>query len=245
MRALYYNILQDYLALTMDHEDPNYPIENIFSTLGTLRTQTTLDHTVITITFTADQSADTFCLAFSSMVAASTIICVYKNAGGATIFTDNLTMGTDYIKRSYFTKLTTIRSIILTITNAAAVLFYIGKIWIGCKIDLPNFEALPVFGFGNFSGYAKTKKGQVTGQVNGSLKRWELNWPIIDNQTTMNAIKTYFDTINNLPHFIDLFEEIDGNVYWCQYTIDSILPTKQHEYNRKYSDIKLIIEECL
>jgi hypothetical protein len=215
MKALYYNKLQDYSAITMDHEDSNFPVENIFSTFLTAYTKTTTDHTKITITFTSDQSMDCFFLGFSSMALTSTIVCVYKNAGGATIFTDNLVKASWYIVKSYFTELTTIRSIEITITNADAVVFYIGTMWAGSRIDLPDFQSKPASGYGDLAPCDETLTGQVSGQIRGLRNKWEIVFSYIETDTILETLKTYVNAIGQMPHFIDFYESVADKSFYA------------------------------
>jgi hypothetical protein len=245
MKALYYNILQDYSTINMTNEDSNFPIENIFSTYLTMYTKTTADNTKITITFTADQTADCFFLGFSNMAVASTIACVYKNGGGATIFTDNLVKTSWYIVKSYFTELTTIRSIEITITNATAAIFYIGTIWIGGKIDLPDFQSKPVSGYGNLATCEETVTGQVNGQVRGLRDRWEINFNYIQTDTILETIRNYVNGIGQLPHFIDLYENVTDKSYYAHMVNENIGWTPQNDTRFKHRDIKLLYRECL
>jgi hypothetical protein len=246
MIALNYNILQDYDTIGMTNEDANYPIENIFSSILTLYAKTTAQGTVITITFTANRSADMFAMAFSNLSDASTIVCVYRDAGANILLTDNLTKGSYYIVRSYFAaKLTTIRSITITITNAVAAAFYFGTIWIGEKIALPDIEAKHRREYGDTIAINRSPTGQVAGQIGGLLKTFNFKFPLIATNAMIETIEDYINGIGKMPHFLDVFDEIDDNIHFCALTNERISSIFQNETGFMHRDIELIYKECL
>jgi len=246
MIAAYENILADYDTIAATNEDGNKPVTNIFSTYLSLLFGTTAGATVITITFTADQTANSFFLAYTDLDVASTVSVVYKNAAAGIIFTDNLaTTGTGILK-SYFTELTTIRSIEITITNNdAGVSFFIGSIWISESLTLPDASINPVHSLFNLAGYNKSTAGNVSGQVRNCLQGWETNIPVIGTDVIRDNINDYITAVNNLPHFIDFYEELDDWVFFCHLTAARYTYEKQNDQNRKYSNYKLTYEEAI
>ena len=245
MKALNYNKIQDYSAIAMTNEDSNFPIENIFAMSIVMYAKTTADNTLITITFTDDQSMDCFFLGFSNLALASTIVCVYKNSLGATLFTDNLVKGNWYIVKSYFTELTTVRSIEITITNADAVVFYIGTIWVGSKIDFPNFKSKSPSGYGNMAISEETLTGQVSGQIRGLRDRWEITFSYIQTDALLAIIKVYLNGIGQLPHFVDFYEDVNEKVYYVHIVNENIGWIPQNDTRFKSRDILISYKECL
>lgn len=245
MIALNYNILQDYSAITMTNENANYPITNIFSTMLTLISKTTAQASLVTITFAADQSADMFAMAFSNLTVASTVVCVYKNAGGAVLFTDNLVKDPWYTVKSYFAKLTTIRSIEITITNAVAVAFYFGTIWIGEKIVLPDIAAYHKKDYGDMAPVSEGWSGQVAGQIKGLLKSWQFKFPLLTTDAILSTVEDYVNDIGRMPHFLDIFEDVDDWIYYGHLTNDRISDIRQNEIGFMYRDIEFIFKESM
>lgn len=245
MKIAYKNILENYATIAATNEDGNKPITNIFSTYLSILFSTTAGSTVITITFSEDQTADSFFLAETDLDPGSTVVVVYKNAATATIYTDNLVTTGPYILKSYFTKLTTIRSITITITNNdAGVSFFIGSIWISEVLQIPETALNAVHSHGNLPGYNKSTSGSVSGQIRNILKGWEYVIPVIENQNDIDALETYVSNINNLPHIVDFYDLLDDWVFYCHLVPQLYQFTRTSANDRLYKDYRLNYEEA-
>ncbi|RLI54166.1 MAG: hypothetical protein DRP09_13775, partial [Candidatus Thorarchaeota archaeon] len=133
MRIMTKNIIEDNSTISMTNVYVNYPVENIYSNMLEEIAQSSSNSTVITINFTSDQSADSIFFGFHN---ASNITFVFKNSVGSTIGTETFVNPTVEDKL-YFTKLTTIRAIEVTMTTGESTVF-VGNISVGVYTQLYN-----------------------------------------------------------------------------------------------------------
>lgn len=249
MRILACNKLQNYSVISATNEDANYPIENIFHYYLGKIFKTTADTTIIDVDFTANQIMDCFFLAYTNLGVGSTVQVQFYTAaggGGALLLTLALVTTSYYVLKSFFTQLTTVKSVIITITNAtAATAFYFGTVWTGLSTLLPDVESRNKAGFTGALKGTKSTNGQISGQSHALLDTVGFTFRIIETQVMLDAIKTYYETVNaSVPHFIAPYENIDRFSLYCNIINTNLDYINQNDTNYKYKNLEITYEEA-
>ena len=246
MRVLSYNKLQNYLTISATNENANYPIENIFHYYLTKIFKTTADTTIIDIDFATDEIMDCFFFAYTNLGVGSTIVVQFFNAGAGLLLTLNLATTSYYVLKSFFTQLTTVRSVVITITNAIpATAFYVGTTWAGLSTLLPDVESHNKAGFSGALKGTKSTNGQISGQSHALLDTVGFTFHIIETQAMLDAIKDYYETVNtSVPHFIAPYENIDRFTLYCNIVNTNMEYINQNEIDYRYKNLEIAYEEA-
>jgi len=192
MKILFDELFKD-ATVTATNESLNYPVLNIVHPWLHKRFQSTSTGSLITATFTDDQCMDCFFYAYHDLTALSV---VYKDSGGSTLATVSIT-DPDDIGIEYFTQLTTVRSVEITITGT-----YIGKIGGGCCYTMPDVNADYTSGNIDNSNGPSSAYGQRL--VNNVPKLRNLSYSFRELTLTLrNEIDALY-TSDNI--FFDLYE---------------------------------------
>jgi len=196
MRFLFTNeILNGVLSAT--NENTNYPVENIQDRFLEKRFQDDGGSSVITIEYTSDISANCLFYAFHDLTVLS---AVYKDSTGATLATVAPSTIED-VGIEYFTKLTTIRTIEITITGN-----YIGGLGTGVYYQMPNPLADFPLALQDNSYVFQSPSGQVLSNYEKPLKAQSFNFKDETN-TIANELKSRYITLGaGTPFYADFFE---------------------------------------
>jgi len=196
MKILFDELFEN-AVMTTTNESLNYPIENIVHPFMHKRFRSSSTSSVITATFTTDQTMSCFFYGFHTVTSLSV---VYKNAASATLETLTISSPED-IGIEYFTELTTVRTVEITVNGASN--FYIGKIGGGVCYAMPDPVATYTSGSRDNSSDSSSPYGQRL--VNDIPKLRELPYAFRElTLTTKNEIEALY-TAKNI--FFDLYEE--------------------------------------
>ena len=210
MRYLFTNeILNGTISST--NENSNYPATNIQDDFLELIFKNTTGSSVIKIEWTADIFADCLFYGHHNLTALS---AVYKDNTGATLATITPSNISD-IGVEYFTKLTTVRSLEITITGD-----YIGGLATGEYYAMPN----PLADFSrplkDNSFMVQSPSGQVLSNYEKPLKVLSFTFrdltPIIANEIR----EKYIELGRGKPFYADFFENNRDFFYplYCVFT---------------------------
>lgn len=192
MRILFNELFENATVLATN-ESLNYPVTNITHPFLQKRFQSTTTSSVITATWTTDQCMSCFFYGFHYL---TSLTVVYKNSAGGTLLTLNITDPQD-IGVEYFTELTTVRSVVITMNGT-----YIGKIGGGCCYTMPDVSAAYESGNNDNSSSSSSPHGQRL--VNNIPKLRQLSYSFRElTQELKNEIDALY-TPKSI--FFDLYE---------------------------------------
>jgi len=212
MRYLFTNEILD-AVLSATNGNSNYPIKNLQDKfLGKIFKNTT-GSSVITVEYTSDISANCLFYAHHNLTALS---AVYKNSASTTLATITPSTIQD-VGVEYFTKLTTIRSIEITITGD-----YIGGIGTGVYYQMPDPLADFSRDLQDNSFVIQSPSGQVLSNYEKPLKVPQ--WSFRDLKTSIaNDIRnSYIEIGRGTPFYADFFENNRDfyNPLYCFFTVE-------------------------
>ncbi len=214
MRYLFVNELLNADSISATNESTNYPATNLIDVFLEKRFQSTGVSSLIIFSWTADISADCFFYAFHNITALS---AVFKNSGGSTLATVTPSVISD-VGIEYFTKLTTVRSVEITITGPDPA--YIGGMGTGEYYEMPD----PLADFGrpleDNSFIQASPSGQVLSNYEKPLKAH--SWSFRDLLLSIgNEIRAFYITLGKgAPFYADFFEEAPelAEPLYCYFT---------------------------
>lgn len=196
MRYLFINKILD-AVLSATNGNSNYPVSNLQDRFLEKRFQNDSGSSVITVEYISDIEANCLFYAFHDLTALS---AVYKNSGGSTIATITPSSIED-VGIEYFTKLTTVRTIEITITGN-----YIGGIATGVYYQMPDPLAAFSRDLQDNSFVSQSPSGQVLSNYEKALK--VPSWSFKDLATVIaNDIRnSYIEIGKGTPFYADFFE---------------------------------------
>ena len=196
MRYLFTNeILSAVLSAT--NGDSNYPVRNLQDRFLEKIFGNGAGSSVITGEWDTDKSADCLFYAFHNLTALS---AVYKNSVGGVLATITPSSIAD-VGVEYFPKLTTIRSIEVTITGD-----YIGGLATGPYYQMPDPEEAFPLPLQDNSYFEQSPSGQVLSNYEKPLEAPEFTFKGVSNDVA-NEIRSKYTTIGKgTPFYADFFE---------------------------------------
>jgi hypothetical protein len=196
MRYLFTNEILD-AVLSATNGSSNYPVRNIQDRFLHRRFQNTTGASVITIAWLADISANCLFYAFHDLTVLS---AVYKNSAGATLATITPSTIND-VGVEYFTELTTVRSIEITITGN-----YLGGLATGVYYQMPD----PLFDFSrpliDNSYVSQNPSGQVLANYEEPLKAPAFSFRDLLTSIANDIRSEYITLGKGTPFYADFFE---------------------------------------
>ena len=133
MRILFNSLVND-ASISATNESLNYPATNLQHPYIKRRFQATGTSSTITLTYTADITTDCF---FWSLTNATSITVTFKNSGGGTIDTINISSPNGRTEVEYIDSISNVRSIEIALTGSSDV--YIRGIGVGAYYQNLNF----------------------------------------------------------------------------------------------------------
>jgi len=200
MRILFNNIFEN-ASFLATNESLNYPVVNLAHPFLRKRFQSTSTSSEVTASFTSDQIMSCLFYGFHNF---SSMTVVFKNSGGSTLLTLNITSPDD-IGVEYFTTLTTVRSVVFTVTGAIG--FYLGGVGGGACYSMPDPLAPYSPGDADNSDFVETPDGQTLQNFVTPLLEYEFGFRD-QSGAVYKEIKTNYRSVGGgKPLFIDLYEE--------------------------------------
>jgi hypothetical protein len=200
MKILFEELFKN-ASVIATNQSLNYPVANITHPFLHKLFRSSTTTSLITATFTADQCCSCFFYAYHDI---TSMTVVYKNSGGGTLLTINVTAPED-IGIEYFTELTTVRSVEITVNGASG--FYIGKVGTGCCYEMPEPLANYDSDMTDNTVSAASPYGQILSNHIEPLEDLVYNFRELELETK-NEIKSLYKGVGkNNPVFMDLYED--------------------------------------
>lgn len=200
MKILFENVFEN-ASFSATNESLNYPIPNIVHPFLHKRFQSSGTSSVVTATFTTDQIVSCFFYGYHNI---TSLVAVFKNSGGGTLLTLNITSPDD-IGVEWFTMLTTVRSVEMTITGASG--FYIGGVGTGQCYTMPDPLASYDPGFADNSEFVESPHGQTLQSYVEPLRELEYGFRDLTLEIRKEISDRYKAVGIGKPLFLDLYEE--------------------------------------
>jgi hypothetical protein len=175
MRILTRNMIEENSSIAMTNPDGNYPVANIYANMLEDITQASAASSVITVTWAADISVDSFFLGYHNL---SSITVVFKDSGGGVLSTTVIAFPGTEVKQ-YITELTTVRSVEISLVSAVSAAF-LGGFSCGNYTQLHNVGKPIKIEHKDTSLFAQTDGGQVLFNTGIRLR----GFPIAMNKLT-------------------------------------------------------------
>lgn len=195
MKILFNNVFED-ATFTATNESLNYPVANLIHPFLHKRFQSSSTSSVITASFSADQSISCF---FYGYFVATALSVVFKDSGGSTLKTLTISDPED-IGVEYFTALTTVRSVEITLTGT-----YLGGIGAGLCYCMPNPLAAYAADNGDNSDFTESPDGQTLQTYIKPLRELDYNFREIETKKTIDD--NYKLVGVGKPLYIDIYED--------------------------------------
>lgn len=200
MRVNFNNIFKDAI-ITATNSSFNYLPSNLIHSFLRKRFQSTGVSSVITAAFTVDQTLNNFFYGFHNI---TSLTVVFKNSVSATLLTIPITSPED-IGVEYFTELTTVRSVEITITGPDPV--YLGGIGGDSYYQMPD----PLANYNpdntDNSDVTESPFGQTLQNLITPLRSLEFGFKDIESETAKIIEGLYKSVGVGKPLFWDLYED--------------------------------------
>lgn len=200
MRILFSNVFEN-ASFLATNESFNYPVTNLAHPFLRKRFQSTSTSSVVTASFTSDQVMSCLFYGFHNF---TSMTVVFKNSGGSTLLTLNITSPDD-IGVEYFTALTTVRSVVFTITGTNG--FYLGGVGGGACYSMPDPLAAYSPGDNDNSDFVETPDGQTLQNYITPLLEYEFGFRDQTGDIYKEVKERYRSVGVGKPLFIDLYED--------------------------------------
>ena len=202
MKISYDNILKT-ATLTATNQSDNNPVANIVHNYLELPYDAIENDTVITAEFTEDQSINHIAYGFHNL---SLMHLYFFDALNNPIDDFSITVGPDEQIYYFPSTITGVGKIEIELTTAADTL-YIGCIFMGIYLQMPNFSmALPT-GIEIRDSVFQSGSGQSGGNRQRNLETQSPVFQNVDNDKK-NEIKLYLKIVQrSIPHFIDFYPD--------------------------------------
>ena len=198
MRILFNNVFED-ASFSATNESLNYPVPNLAHPFLRKRFQSSSTTSLITALFTEDQSMSCFFYGYHTL---TTIVVVFKNSGGGTLLTLNITSPED-IGVEWFSTLTTVRSVDITITGASGV--FLGGVGSGLCYQMPDPLANYDPGNADNSDFIESPHGQTLQTYIEPLRELEFGFRELELKGEIDS--RYKSVGVGKPLFFDLYED--------------------------------------
>ena len=244
MRILYDNLLES-ATLAATNEDANYPVENIHNNSLKIRFQADTNSTVITATLASASTVSTF--AFGNHNISTVAVQLTDSVAATTTYNytaSDLQFSSDNKKAIiYETAVSDIVEIEYTITSAVAT--YVGGLYAGQYLQMPEFAINPKIGKKS-TGSTQKSRGGVAFDVPGvTLETFSCTF---DNGsiTDLNAQQAWFAAVQTYkPTWYDRWESDDPQIFpplFAQNTND--VSWIKGQEGLIFDSFRLDLEEC-
>jgi len=200
MRILFNNVFEN-ASFLATNESLNYPVTNLAHPFLRKRFQSTSTSSVVTASFTSDQVMSCLFYGFHNF---TSMTVVFKNSGGSTLLTLNITSPDD-IGVEYFTTLTTVRSVVFTITGISG--FYLGGVGGGACYAMPDPLAAYSPGNADNSDFVETPDGQTLQNYVEPLREYEFGFRDQTGVVYPEINSMYRSVGVGKPIYIDIYED--------------------------------------
>lgn len=223
MRALFYNLIQDAVSVSMTNANLNYPVESCYSSLLEEYVKATDSSSVVTVLFDEDKTIDTIAFGYHNL---NNISFVFKNASASVLATESVSLPllNDIV---YITELTTVRSIEITVTSADSEVMF-GNISCGVYTELPNF-AKPQITYVDTGTYDTTDGGQVLSYKGTLLESYTIQLQRITKAEALAIRSAYSEIGKGITFWLDRLVEDDTALPTFGCIVDDIVLYENNE----------------
>lgn len=202
MRILSTNLLES-ATVTATNENASKPVENLWDKWRDLPFASTSTSSVITSEWSADQDVNSVGFASSKGTAPTGIsVALYDSTDTLlATWTLSVTYSQDV---EYFTKLTTVRKAVVTLTGASG--FELGVLSIGAYDEINRKAPGQGLDTGLPSVTSLSRGGQVSGRIGTPLKAFSVSLVGLSN-SERNVVQSIYDQRQGLlPWFLDIWQ---------------------------------------
>jgi len=207
MRIMTRNVIEENSSIVMTNIDPNYPIENVYSNMLEEIMQSSDSNTVITVAFDIDKIIDSIFFGYHN---ASNVTFVFKNSAGSTLGTEIFAFPQIYDKE-YITKLSTVRSIEITMSTSEQYLF-IGNIACGKYTQMYNVRVPMTVEHVDSSIFSQTNGGQFLYRTGITLQSFNVDCDKITDEQVAEFEAAYSYVHKGKTWWIDRTEDQDNQM---------------------------------
>lgn len=200
MKILFNNVFED-ASWSATNESLNYPVANLAHPFLRKRFQSTSTSSLVTASFGSDQTMSCLFYGYHNL---TSLTVVFRNSGGGTLLTLNITSPED-IGVEDFTELTTVRSVEFTLNGASG--FFLGGVGAGSCYMMPDPLAAYEPGNEDNSDFSESPYGQTLQNFVEPLR--ELEYGFRDEEGTIyKEIDALYKSVGvGKPLYIDLYED--------------------------------------
>ncbi len=195
MKALFRNLVWE-AALSVLHENPQYPVTNIRHEFMKVAFRSTANGDTISIDFAADRVVSDVYLAFTNATAAHVWLF---DASDDLLYDAEIPMDTLALS---FAAVSGVRSAMIVMTSAT--LLYVGSVGIGAAEDLPDPNNSWSPGFIDNSLQSASSDGQVLTNKIPALAQYQFDF-VVDSYAEFLRVRALVLDIER-PIFIDMFD---------------------------------------
>ena len=250
MRIPYDNLLKQASTVVATAQNPNYVASNLYDNTLQSLFKTTVISSLVVAEWASDIEISSFAVGNHNI---SSIVITFKDSGGGTIGSESY-VNADLIHTNtlgeikaqavkYFTKVTGIRSVSMSITGTASPIS-IGNISLGTYLEFPYFNIgsqMPNKVTGNNS---KTEGGILAGKTGVALEIFKVSFSDIElgDKESIDAFFLFVQT--NTAMWLDRWElSTEFPVMFCN-LIKSEIPYTKVNGRIVFSQMELEFEEC-
>lgn len=198
MKILFDNLLRN-ATISATNEDESYPVSRVTDRYLEYRFKSITMTTVVTASWTTDQTVSCIALGYHNLSSGTYVL---KNSGGTSVGSGSLEVDYD-TDMTYFTAVSTVRSIELTLTSASVL--YVGGLGCGVPFSQDFHNQNPRIDFVNNDNLTFLNGGQSLGTK--TKNRWVYNATL--NDLTQSDLETFTNGLvlvgKNFPVYFDLF----------------------------------------
>ena len=200
MRILFDNLFRN-SSFSSTNGSLNYPASNLAHPFLRRRFQSISTSSVITASFTTDQTFDSFYYGFFNLTSLSV---EFKNSIGTVLRTINITSPED-IGAEHFSQTGSVRSVDITVSGPSG--FYLGGIGGGLSYQMIEPVAAYDPSFDDNSSFAESPQGQTLQNFITPLRELEFSFRDVTGTIYQEVSERYKSVGVGLPLWIDLFED--------------------------------------
>jgi len=208
MRILTRNIIEENSSISMTNVDTSFPVENVYSNMLEEIMQASTNSTLITISFDEDVTVNAIFFGFHN---ASNATFVFKDSSGITLSTISFVTPQIYEKQ-YISKLTTIRTIEITMNTTEAYLF-IGNISCAEYTQLHNIRLPMTVEHIDTSMFSQTYGGQFLYRTGITLQSFNVDCDKITDAQLAEFEAAYAEVHKGKAWWMDRNEELDAQIF--------------------------------
>lgn len=208
MRVLFTN-LAELATITAGSYASQYIPDNVVHPYLKTRYQAEIGSTSdsLTFEFTSDQTINCIFIGWHSL---SQISFDLQDSGSSSLYSDTWTLSGDVVERIYFSAVSAVRKVILSLTSAAAPL-YLGGVGFGQYYQMPDFMSLYPIEVINNAVFSKSNDGQSSQNYIKPLRGYEFDYREMTREKTIEIIDNY-NLVGRKALFVDIFEGAGSNI---------------------------------